>query len=545
MPKRFKQTKTQRRQAEQRAERRKTWRKKPIRITQQPKKTRGAYHGRVTFEWTSGPEKGKKFSQPVTLPSQFRIRIQGQNVVIVPQGADSYTWGEADERESERLQKKGKTKKRPVSKKQGKRVQHMVEKIRDKLDSLIEAKGHRAAGKTMARSFIIAHNKMKSKVAKRALAKLYGAVLTDGDHKAAHLAFASHVRRSASMLNKKKTKKTKGVRASALSKLIASGGEIGNSTLEQLVGMAVETMFSDEYGSDILNNLIRGSDIELSSEVTRAAGEYQAAAEEVLTELAGPDAASQALQNDAPFLMFMTQEGHGVGINDGDLDNIDGLDLKALRGALDKHTRLGSAYVQLRTAVEENAYESVEEAADALASMSNDLVREAVDEYMENYKDPDGYMAGEVAQGLGDAITHSHNSLEDFASSNRERENEDLAEAIADAFAAGKDERDIQEAIDEVGEMEFVDGIRARRGFSLGETGEIEIEIDTERLNLDNPYGRDVSVAAFAEFLDGFDDLNVKLDFESKDGKYTAYEDADGYWNFDVDPAKLRRKLRV
>lgn len=541
---RFKQTKNDRRKAEQKAERRKNFRRKPIKITQQPKKKRGAYHGRVTFEWMSGPDRGKKYSQPVTLPEPFKIKLRGQDIIIQPKDGDEYTWGEADQRQGEHIANKGK-KGRPVNKEQGKRVKRAKDLIKEKLEALIEETGPREAGKTLARGFIIAHNKLKKKEAKRALAKLYGAVLKEGN-RAAFLSFGAHVRRSASMHKGKKTEASAGKKLSAhaLKKLIARYGEFDDNTLEQMVALSISEMYGGDGGDRLLRNLIEG-DVELPRSVKVAASEYEEAARDLLTELGGDAAANEGMDRDAPYLMFMSQMGKGS-LND--LKGIQGLDFNGLQGALNRHTRLGSAFVQLRNGIEEAALENAEDALTALVDAANEAVEEELTDRYDQYMEP--YMGDEYLDGLGDQIAYSYGSLQKFAEDNRDRRQEELAEVIGEAFEAGRDERDIFEAIRDVGEVEWVRGYGATRGFTLT-TPQQEVELrvsvkDTELLN--NPYGdEDVNLQTLAEYLEAHEDIDAgKFDWKvDKHGDVTDYRTLDGYWNLDVDPRRLRRELRL
>jgi len=531
----MKRTRYQRLAEERRTEKRKSYRKTPIKITQQPTMKRDCYAGRCTWQWTSGPERGTKYNQPVVLPYAFQLKLRGKDLIVQPSEGEEFVWGEGQSEEAKRKQAGEDA--GPLPTDAADRVQTMLAMLRAKLEALIEEKGPRGAGKTMARAFILAHNKLDAKVAKRALAKLYAAVLTDSN-RAAFLSFGAHIRRSASMT--KKT--TASARLSA--KIIVSGYEFGDNTLEQLVGMAVESMLEGE-AQYLLSDLISGGS--LSSAVKSAASAYEAAAEALLTEIGGDEAAEEVMNNEGPFLMFMTQEGHGVGIHDGDLDNVEGIDVDVLDKQLDKHPGITKAYMTLKTAIEENAWELVSEAMEDLVDEANSAVAEKLDEYEEHEIDPDGSTAGEVAGFLGDQITYTHTSLKDFSEDNRDSNNDDLAEAVADAFAAGHDERDIFEAIQDVGEIEYIDSIRATRGFSLSNAGEVELMVRAGEIEVNNPYGRGkTNVATIVEVLEELSDVDAKFDYEmGSDGDITESRELDGYWNWDVDPAKLRRKLRL
>jgi hypothetical protein len=536
---RMKKTRYERLEDARKNEKRKHYRKKPTEITQQPSKKRDCYAGRCSWEWLSGPERGKKFNQPVSLPYPFTLKLRGKDLVVRPDEGEEFVWGEAQSDETKKAREKADQE--PLDAEKGSRVKSMLALLREKLEALIEEKGPREGGKSFARGFILAHNKMSTKKAKLALAKLYAAVLKDSN-RAAFLSFGAHLRSSVSM-----TKKTKAaVDLSAAHALIASGGEIGDNTLGQLVGMAAESMLDGE-ARYLLSSVARGA-TDAPREVEKAARDYESAAEDVLTEIAGGAAAQEAMSNDAPYLMFMTQEGHGVGIHDGELDNIEGLDLKVLSKKLDNHTALGSAYARLRNTIEESAWEEINEAMTELVEAANDAVSEEFDDREEQETDPNGSTAGEVAGFLGDQITYTYNDLKRFSEDEtRDRYNGDLAEAVAAAFEAGHDERDIFKAIQDVGEVEWVRGIGATRGFSLsgGGSDEVELQVSAKDTEVSNPWGDDTNVAQIVKVLGEMGDIDVKFNYEIKGDDITDHRSLDGYWNFDVDPRALRRKLRI
>lgn len=538
--KRMKRTRYQRLVEDRKAEKRKNYRKKPVTITQQPSKKRNCYAGRCTWEWVTGPDKGKKYNQPVSLPYPFSMKLRGKDLVILPNDGDEFVWGEGKAEEVRREARRAKLPPMPPEK--AKRVKSLLDMLRERLEALVAERGPRDAGKAFARGFVIAHNRMRNKKAKSALAKLYATVLKNSN-RAAFLSFAAHLRRSSSMNKKIKAKANF---LSAFHHFVVAGGDFGENTLEQLVAMSAESMFSEGVAKDILSPLFRAVDV--SQAVKRAAADYEDVAEKVLSEVSVSDeVVDEAMSNDAPYLMFMTQEGHGVGINDGDLD-IEGLDLSALRDKLYNHTHLGSAYVTLRNAIEENAFEAGEEIIEELIDHANDAISEALDEREEYEKDPDGPSADSLFEFLGDQITYTYNSLEDFAEKEvTDRINGDLAEAVADAFAAGHDERDIFKAIQDVGEVEWVDGYRRERGFSLAvSSDEVELEVDADGLVLPRVGDiKDVTAGEAMQLAKQFD-MEEGLDFEvDKRGLVTDSRDLNGYFNFDVDPSKLRKKLRL
>lgn len=181
-----------RRQAQKNAR----FRSKPIKIARQPRKQRSRYVGYVVFIWENGPKKGKKYNTQVTLRGPARIKIQGRDLVIIPRDGQKYIWGDdnPNPQPSEKKQKDFQSKKRNPS---AKRELRLREAIQAKFDAFMEERGAHGAGKAMARCFVIGHNRLSRKVAKLALAKVYGSVLKR--NKAAHLAFSRAVRRSVSL----------------------------------------------------------------------------------------------------------------------------------------------------------------------------------------------------------------------------------------------------------------------------------------------------------------------------------------------------------
>ena len=158
------------------------------------------YVGRVSYEWKSGPKRGQRSSVPVTLKYPAKITIRGKDIMIKPRDGEPYVWGEKDG-ENGKGGKGGKTDtSKPKSK--SKKEARLRDILSSKYEDLISERGTVEAGKAMAKGFIIAHNKLKKKTAKRALAKVYGQILKS--NKAAHLAFGKALRRSTRIDKKKK-----------------------------------------------------------------------------------------------------------------------------------------------------------------------------------------------------------------------------------------------------------------------------------------------------------------------------------------------------
>ncbi|GAG08254.1 unnamed protein product, partial [marine sediment metagenome] len=101
----MKRNRYQRLAEERRTEKRKSFRKKPTKITQQPTMKRDCYAGRCTWEWTSGPERGTKYNQPVVLPYAFQLKLRGKDLIVQPSEGEEFVWGEGQSEETKRQQK--------------------------------------------------------------------------------------------------------------------------------------------------------------------------------------------------------------------------------------------------------------------------------------------------------------------------------------------------------------------------------------------------------------------------------------------------------
>ena len=172
--KRFRETSSQKRQRERRSRRNKNYKKKPVEITQQPRKLRKAFVGRVSFEWINGPKRGNKYSVMVTLQYPARLRIKGKELWVFPldKEIDPYEWG-GDKAKADAMAKEA-NKKSAEDKDREKRLRHP---LRLKYEQLIKDHGPFTAGRIMAKGFVITYNKMGTKAAKIAITKLYGSVL--------------------------------------------------------------------------------------------------------------------------------------------------------------------------------------------------------------------------------------------------------------------------------------------------------------------------------------------------------------------------------
>lgn len=195
--KRFRETPGQKRKRERQAIKNKRYKKRPKEITQQPKKQRGAFVGRVSFEWINGPKKGNKYSVMVTLQYPARLKIRGKELWVYPKDKDiePFIWGGAKKAED-------------AMSKDGKRTQEEIEgtrrlrhPLRIKYEEMIKEFGPAKAGQLMAKGFVRAYNKIETKRAKRALAKLYGSVVRTNT--VGHESFARQIRRSASIKTSK------------------------------------------------------------------------------------------------------------------------------------------------------------------------------------------------------------------------------------------------------------------------------------------------------------------------------------------------------
>ncbi len=191
--KRFRETPGQKRKRERQAVKNKRYKKKPAEITQQPKKQRGSYLGRVSFEWMNGPKKGDRHSVMVTLQYPARLKIRGKDLWVYPRPKDiePYIWG------AEKKPAQGMGKDDPKRDENLDRLRRLRHPLRVKYDELLKDVGPIKAGQIMARGFILAYNQIENQRASRALAKLYGSVLRT--NKTGHAAFARQIRRSASI----------------------------------------------------------------------------------------------------------------------------------------------------------------------------------------------------------------------------------------------------------------------------------------------------------------------------------------------------------
>jgi len=219
---RWRQTPSERKRQQRQSERNKRYRKVPIEITQQPTKKRGVWMGRVSYEWKSGPKRGQKTSVPVTLNTPAKLSIRGKDLMVKPRDGEMYVWGEKEDEKKLGTDADGK----PIRKSEdGKaREQRLRDKLKEKYDKLIAEHGPLEAGRTMAKGFVLAHNKLKGKNAKRALAKVYGVVLKT--NKAAHRAFGRAVKQSRSMTARKP--KTEAA-------VMASGIQVGDIVKHDLI----------------------------------------------------------------------------------------------------------------------------------------------------------------------------------------------------------------------------------------------------------------------------------------------------------------------
>lgn len=202
---------------ERKTERNKRWRKVPFEITQQPKKTRQVWMGRVTYEWMEGPKKGQKTACPITLKEPARLSIRGKDLWVLPTNGEPYIWGEKGHNPPQPDEKRMRDWKRRKS--AAKREKRLREKLMEKFQELLKAYGPHEAGKRMATAFVRAHNRLNDKLAKRALAKVYGSVVKT--NRVAHLAFARKIRAAVSLTKRAAPKKKKKDVAAALRQVAA------------------------------------------------------------------------------------------------------------------------------------------------------------------------------------------------------------------------------------------------------------------------------------------------------------------------------------
>ena len=201
---RWRQTSSERKKMQRQSEKNKKFVKVPVEITSQPEKRRDRYVGRVTFVWKSGPKRDEKCPVTITLGGPARLTIRGKDLVINPRDGDQYIWG-AEKEETDGMGKDA-SPHEPKNAAGKKREKRFRDQLQEKYDELIEARGPNDAGRSMARGFVIAYNKIKGKVAKRALAKIYGVVLET--NKAGHKSFSRAVKRSDSMTKRVPVKST-------------------------------------------------------------------------------------------------------------------------------------------------------------------------------------------------------------------------------------------------------------------------------------------------------------------------------------------------
>ena len=335
-----------------------------------------------------------------------------------------------------------------------------------------------------------------------------------------------------------------------LKKLKAASGSFDDKTLSRLVGMAIESSISDD--GDLrytFSKLVRG-DLDVPSKVEKAARDYETAAEEALTRLAGEDAASEAMDSHAPYYMWMTQEGHGVGIHDGKLDDIDGLDLDALDKILDTNSTLKAAHEKLNGAIENASFEILSDAFEELVRNADDAYNTALEaaEEAEKERDPSDYFP----DGIGDAFAYQHNDVERFVEKNLDdRYDGDLAEVAQKALDAGISGDEIEKAMYDVGEYEFIQGYARQKNTiaSSGQIGDVDLMIDAD-LDVDNDFGDDLTLKDVGEMMSTrlASDVSTKTDFDAKEaaqGEIKVISNIDGYVAFIVNPKNLAAKLGV
>jgi hypothetical protein len=341
----------------------------------------------------------------------------------------------------------------------------------------------------------------------------------------------------------------KEARAKVLAKkLQAMKGAFDDNTLQQLVGMAIESNISDDGdNSYVFSKLVHG-DLEVPAKVTEAARDYEAAAQKLLEGNFEIARAEDAMAADAPYLMWMTQEGHGVGIHDDDLEGI--VDVDVLRKLLDSDSTIKAAHQSLADAIMESSFEILSDAYEEIVGNANDVYNDEIQLATETEKerDPSDYFP----DGPGDSFVYQWNDVEQFAQKNlNDTYLGDLAEVCQQALDAGISSDEIEKAMFDVGEYRFVSGIRAMKNciVSSGNIGDVEVFIGTD-YSVDNPYGKDITLKDVGEMMQSrlSQDVNVKADFdadEASHGEIKVVTNINGYVGLFVDPKKLAAKLGV
>ncbi len=90
---RFRKTASDRVKMERAARKNTRYIKKAVKITEQPRRKRKAYVGRATYEWMTGPKKGKRYSTNVTLKTPATLKISNREVAIKHRGREPYSYG--------------------------------------------------------------------------------------------------------------------------------------------------------------------------------------------------------------------------------------------------------------------------------------------------------------------------------------------------------------------------------------------------------------------------------------------------------------------
>lgn len=331
-------------------------------------------------------------------------------------------------------------------------------------------------------------------------------------------------------------------------KLKAMKSAFDDHTLAQLVGMAVESNISDDGDNTyVFSKLVHG-DLDVPAKVSEAARDYEAAAQKILEGTFEIARAEDAMDADAPYLMWMTQEGHGVGIHDGDLDGI--LDVEVLEKLLDTDSTLKAAHAKLSDALTDASFEVLSDAYEEIVGNANDTYNEAAESATDSEKerDPSDYFP----DGPGDSFSYQWNDVEQFVQKNiGDTYLGDLAEVAGKAQANGVSGDEIEKAMYDVGDYKFVPGIRAAKNcvVSSGSIGDVEMFINASA-EVNNPYGKDITLKDVGEMLGSRlgKDISVKADFDANEaasGEIKTISNIDGYVGFFVDPKKLAAKLGV
>ena len=332
-------------------------------------------------------------------------------------------------------------------------------------------------------------------------------------------------------------------------KLLASGGAFDDNTLSQLVGMAIESNISDDGDNvHVFSKLVHG-DLDVPAKVTAAARDYETAAEKLLEGNFEIARAEDAMDANAPYLMWMTQEGHGVGVNDGDLDAI--LDVDVLRKLLDTDSTIKSAHEKLADAITESSFELLSEAYEEIIGNANDVYDEAHEGAVDNEKErePSDYFP----DGPGDSFAYQWNDVERFVEKNiGDTYLGDIAEVAGKAMADGISGEEVEKTMFDLCEYKFIPGFRAMRNcvVSSGQLGDVDVSIQTDDLSVDNPFGKDLTLKDIGEMVKTRlgSEVNVKLNFdadEASQGNISSTANIDGYVGVFVDPKKLAAKLGV